>query len=76
MTCACGNAARYINERGELCCGTCPIGERIDSIRISDVPSLLAWARSFVNFSPHREPISEPPHGITEKLRSIIGVKP
>lgn len=45
VTCKCGNAARYINERGELCCGTCPIKQGIDSIKLDDVPKLLAWAR-------------------------------
>ncbi len=45
MKCSCGNDARYINERGELCCGICPIKEGIDSIKLGDVSNLLAWAR-------------------------------
>lgn len=45
LQCACGNAARYIDDRGELCCGICPIKLGRDSIRISDVPQLLGWAR-------------------------------
>jgi hypothetical protein len=45
VTCTCGNAARYINERGELCCSLCPLKEGIDSIKLDDVPKLLAWAR-------------------------------
>jgi len=44
MTCACGNAARYVSQTGELVCGTCPIKRGEDSIRISDVPRLLDWA--------------------------------
>jgi hypothetical protein len=49
MNCKCGNAARYMNERGELCCGICPLKERIDSIKLADVPKLLAWARGLVD---------------------------
>jgi hypothetical protein len=45
MRCACGNEARYIDETGALVCGLCPIKHGHDSIRISDVPALLAWAR-------------------------------
>jgi hypothetical protein len=45
VNCKCGNAARYINERSELCCAICPLGENIDSIRLTDVPALLKWAR-------------------------------
>lgn len=48
MKCAtvdCSNEARYINERGELCCGLCPIKQGIDSIRILDVPHLLRACR-------------------------------
>jgi hypothetical protein len=46
MKCACGeNEARYINERGELCCGICPLKQGLDSIKLGDVPALLKWAR-------------------------------
>jgi hypothetical protein len=48
MNCACGNEARYINARNELCCALCPLKENVDSIRLSDVPALLAWARDHV----------------------------
>lgn len=40
------NAARYMNERGELCCATCPLKEGVDSIKLDDVSKLLVWARS------------------------------
>lgn len=43
--CKCGNSARYITARGELSCSLCPLRERVDSVRISDVPKLLAWVR-------------------------------
>jgi len=39
------NEARYVDDTGALVCGTCPITAARDSIRISDVPSLLTWAR-------------------------------
>jgi hypothetical protein len=68
MNCKCGNAARYINERGELCCAICPLGEGIDSIRLADVPALLAWARKFANL--HTE------HPWLQSLREIIGRGP
>ena len=48
MNCECGNAARYINERGELCCAICPIKQGLDAIRLSDVPRLLAFARKLL----------------------------
>lgn len=48
VTCKCGNAARYMNARGELCCAICPLKEGIDSIKLDDVPKLLAWARNLV----------------------------
>ena len=68
MNCRCGNAARYINERGELCCAICPLGEGIDSIRLADVPALLAWARKFANL--HAD------HPWQQSLREIIGRAP
>lgn len=43
--CACGNAARYVTADGRLTCSLCPIRDRVDSIRLADVPRLLAWAR-------------------------------
>lgn len=72
MTCKCGNTARYINERGELCCGTCPIAQRIDSIRLSDVPKLLAWAREYTARREHDDKRSVP----VAQLQEIIGRKP
>lgn len=50
VTCKCGNAARYMNERGELCCSICPLKEGLDSIKLDDVPKLLAWARNLIEF--------------------------
>jgi hypothetical protein len=68
MNCKCGNAGRYINERGELCCAICPLGEGIDSIRLADVPALLAWARKFGHLYAD--------HPWQQSLREIIGRLP
>ena len=43
--CACGNAARYVDADGVLTCAICPLKSGRDSLRISDVPALLAWVR-------------------------------
>lgn len=43
MACACGNAARYINDRYEQCCGICPIKEGVDSIALADKGRLHQW---------------------------------
>lgn len=61
--CKCGNHARYITIQGEFTCATCPIVEGVDSIRLADVPRLLAWARAHESGSEY--------HGDT--LRQIIG---
>lgn len=69
MTCAyvgCGNTARYIDEDGTLCCATCPLKAGKDSIRLSNVPDLLAWARRRLA-SPVRF------DGTDAELRAIIG---
>ena len=50
MMCKCGNSARYITARGEFTCSLCPLRERVDSVRISDVPALLAWVRGFIEY--------------------------
>lgn len=41
MHCACGNFARYVNERSELCCALCPLRQNIQSWRILDVPGMI-----------------------------------
>lgn len=41
----CPNEARYIDEFGQLMCGTCPIKFGADAIKLSDVPTLLVWCR-------------------------------
>jgi hypothetical protein len=50
LKCECGNEARYIDDRGEFCCGICPVKTGRDSIRISDVPQLLGWARITIEY--------------------------
>lgn len=48
MNCKCGNAARYINASGELCCATCPLKEHVDSIKLASVPQLLVVTRELM----------------------------
>ena len=76
MTCACGNDARYINEHGALCCGTCPIRDGIDSIRFADVAPLLARVREFIEYLGDEDvdPYWVDHH--VKELRAIIGRKP
>ncbi len=56
LMCACGCAARYIDADGAFVCGTCPIKAGKDSLRLADVPALLAWARAFeAAFVEHKQ---------------------
>lgn len=65
----CGeNEARYICERGELCCGLCPIKRSLDSIRIVDVPGLLAWARVVISYGKNTNAHVPAFAGIKERL--------
>lgn len=41
----CTNAGRYLDDQGRVCCATCPVTHGNDSIRLADVPALLAWTR-------------------------------
>lgn len=42
----CGrNEARYVAENGYVTCAICPVKHKLDSIKIGDVPRLLAWCR-------------------------------
>lgn len=53
----CGNEPRYIDEHGELACGVCPVKAGADSIRITDVPKLVGWARDVARAAlAHRPP--------------------
>lgn len=74
VVCAdCGeNEARYINERGELVCGTCPIKSGDDAIKLSDVPALLKWCRQVLCGGTMRESGGSS----FEALRNILGKKP
>lgn len=51
----CDNEARYIDEDGCMVCGTCPLKYGNDSIKIADVPKLLAWARALLANQPKFE---------------------
>lgn len=69
MICSCGNTARYIDSTGALTCAICPIKAGLDSIRFSDVPALLAWARRHLAGSHSFD-------GSDQALRDIIGRAP
>lgn len=69
MTCCCGNTARYINERYEYCCSLCPIGEGLDSIRLSDVKALHTWCVTYLNEHPK-------PKAYREELERIVDNPP
>lgn len=72
VTCAmsgCSNSARYIDELGRLVCGTCPVANGLDAIRLADVPRLLSWSRRYIA-GPHCF------DGSDWELRDIIGRRP
>lgn len=73
--CACGNVARYVDDRGLLTCGTCPIREGRDSVRISDVPALLAWCRGHLS-TPGDGVVPSNRRPSADDLRAILGRKP
>jgi hypothetical protein len=68
---ACGNEARYIDEFGMFVCGTCPIKEGVDSIRVADVGPLLKLVREYTTYI---DSISS--RDFIEQARSLIGRKP
>lgn len=81
--CACGNTARYIDEKGRLTCGICPIKNRLDSIKISDVGKLLVLLRGFsdwiertLSFVDVRSLLtSDALNTFNDALRELIGRK-
>lgn len=81
MKCAhddCQNDARYVDQHGNLVCGICPIKAGDDSIKITDVPALLAWARDFIYLADALDqpllPLSV--FDASEHLRDIIQRRP
>lgn len=70
MKCAhktCDNEGRYIDEFGAIVCGICPLKYVDDSIKIADVPALLAWCRGAL--------LSQNPLWQRTVLRDIVGRK-
>lgn len=65
MKCKCGNEARYINVRHELCCSICPIKEGVDAIRITEVPTLHQWCVTYLEARPK-------PKTYRTELRAIV----
>jgi hypothetical protein len=56
--CACGNEARYVNERNDLCCGLCPLREGLDSVLIANKERLHQWVLEHAartGFDPEEE---------------------
>ena len=46
--CACGNLARYVNERDEVCCAICPIKEGIYSIKRTNAADLWMLSKEYI----------------------------
>jgi hypothetical protein len=64
----CGeNEARYIDERGRKTCALCPLRTGCDSIRMSNVPALMFWARQYMECDPPDTKIAR------EQLFTILG---
>lgn len=79
MICACGNSARYVDETGALTCALCPLRSGRDSIRITDVPALLKWCRSFIAAGERHEAQGGRPGQFEycgHELRALIPRKP
>lgn len=72
MTCSCGNEARYIDIDGAFRCGVCPIKAGRDSIRISDVPRLLGFARDLQREFAHRA-LSGAPFEVDREMIDALG---
>ncbi len=72
LKCACGNTARYIEDHGAFTCGICPIKNGRDSIRISDVPQLLSWARITIEYLRGRN--AHIPAG--DNIQATLGQRP
>lgn len=73
MKCACGNEARYISEDALFTCSLCPLTQRKDAVRISDVPALLAWARAHLGQRSLRDAGFSDKSCSPEMLRDIVG---
>jgi hypothetical protein len=73
MKCECGNHARYITSEGALTCSLCAQIAKVDSIRIAEVPTLLAWARAFLS-EENRAKVPTGKLALAQKaLREIVG---
>jgi hypothetical protein len=81
-TCACGNSARYVDQHGKLVCGICPLKAGDDSIKLADVPALLAWARNMEHVLAGFDQLVEPMRTLRQleealpALRDIIQRRP
>jgi hypothetical protein len=80
VTCACGNAARYVAADGRLTCALCPLRDGVDSVRLSDVPALLALARRFLDATRSLSWLSIPKldavDAVAGEMRALLGRPP
>jgi hypothetical protein len=75
--CACGNAARYVDQHGALTCAVCPIKRREDSVKLADVPRLLEWARQFVTFCDNYVHVTDDDvQAMARNLKDIVQRRP
>lgn len=76
MNCRCGNAARYITIRGEFTCAICPIKDRVDAIRLSDIPRLIRVIRRGLQWLEFPMIMRRPSLRLVtlgEELRALLG---
>jgi hypothetical protein len=76
VTCACGNAARYVAADGRLTCALCPIRDGVDSVRLADVPALLAAARSVIEIARSPFDLLARVDVVAADLRALLGRPP
>lgn len=64
IICKCGNAARYVDSQGELCCSLCPLKAGRDAVKITAIPELLQLVRRMARMHPT---------SFGAEIRSLIG---
>lgn len=67
VTCACGNAGRYITARGRITCAVCAIDQL--AVRANDIPTLLETVETILD-ELEGSPILRDER---ERLRAILG---
>lgn len=72
LICACGNLARYINERDQPCCGLCPLREKIESVRIIDLPRLWEISQNYLRYM---RVVVDPPLPLYEAAADLANIQ-